>query len=1026
MSKLRAVMFGTPAIYWNANKVIFPFAKMEAMLYYLLVTGETTREKLATLFWGEMEDTAAKKNLRNTIYLIKKMLSPELLITPTRTTISVNPNLIQTTEVELLNKLELKSFLSIYHGDFLEGFYCKDTEGFDEWVILERGKFKEKITGCLTKSIVNSMQDKDYVAAKQYINYLIKIDEYNESAYRVLMRIYESEGAFYKVLAIYYELKKKFAEELNLQLSAKTQEIYNRVKEKRVVKTKVPEFPKCWFFGRDKEVQVLCRVIENFCLNRRYKQMVLLQGEEGVGKTTIIKHLFENTPRENFCVLWTQCYQAESGYSYKSWSSIFLQIMNLLRKNKIVIPPLWHKVISYIFPATETGDTIDNRESFMMAYEFNPTMVEEIMCGVLGKLAKHQRIIIVIDDIHWMDSQGFSVLHQVLRIHGGEFLCIATCHTEHVSRIEKNLWNFERDEFIEKMIIERFNLEEVAELMAVSLPADTANSELQHKLYDYTGGNALFLMECMNLLEAGQELSGGSLRMQGVLKERIGNLSINARKVLEVASIFFKDSGYTELLNISKMDEFELVEAIEELTKKKLIVKTGNSGQQGRRFKFYNLQIQSFVYKQLSSPRRELLHKCVGLELERQVQSGSQTKDIYEAILYHYTQADEKIKVLEYTVKLAEKYFCPQYELFPELTEYYPAGYAGFKESHRQTIGYLEKIEELLQIMATEKADDEQLALYKIAYWEMMGRHYIWSGEHLLGIKMIHQLLRLASVKGIQDYLLKGCQQMVFFGIQVNKPSIVKKYAEKLLQIAEEANLTEKKAMALRFMGIAAALRHEPEQAERYYRQSIGMFKKLAMHNNRYSLNIAAAYNYIGNLRRDAHNLEEALTYYEQAVKFAGHKRSSEGVAVFYVNAGYAAFILGDFDKAHQYMSEALAVGDGFGDNRGYWCSRSYCILYCVLAIIGVRENRCHEGRMYLNKADESLGRYHDNYQKGLVLTTKIEIRQVMDKNPVVADVFGDYLTLSIQEYYEQIRTIFNNLGEVPAIARLGAIALSF
>ncbi|SDD99301.1 AAA family ATPase [Sporomusa acidovorans] len=1012
MSTLRAIMFGNPAIYWNEQKLNFPFAKMEAMLYFLLVAGETTREKLATMFWGDMDENSAKKNLRNTIYLIKKIMSNSLLITPTRTTIAVNPKLIDSTDVALLDIMEIHTFLDTYQGVFLDGFYCKNTDAFDEWVMLERERFKEKVTVRLTESIVKRMNDKDYMAAKQSIKQLIKLDEYNESAYRLLMKIYEREEAFYKVIEIYQELEKRLAEDLKLQPSSKTREIYNRVREKRMITAKVADAAKeDGFFGRDKELQVLRTAVAHFCLKRHKHPMMFVQGEQGIGKTTTVERLFTSIPAENCSVLRTQCYQAEAGYDYKSWSNIFIQVKNLLVRDKIAIPPLWYKVLSYIFPALEWSDTLTGQESFMVAYEFNPTMVEEIMCGVLGKLAKQRRLIIVIDDIHWMDSQSLAVLHQVLRLHGSEIFCIALCHSEYFSHIEKSLWDFERDDMLEKVMLERFDFETVGRILESKLPAEKINDELKHKLYEYTGGNALFLMECLHLLAAGRELGSGSLRLQSVLKERLGNLSANARKILEVASVFFKYSSYNELLAISKVDEFALVEAIEELERKRLITKTDHIVPKGLVYTFYNLQIQSFVYQQMSIPRRKLLHKLVGLELERQVNNGQQAKDIYEAILYHYTQADEKIKVIAYTVKLAEKYFCPQYELFPELNDCYPAGYSGFRESRHQTVVYLEKIRELLAVMAAEQAGDGQVAIYQSAYWEMMGRYYIWRGEHAAGIKMIHQLLRLASDKGFQDYLVKGYQEMIFLGIQVSRPSIIKRFAEKLLDIAEQADLPGKKAAALRFLGLAAALCGQTEQAEQYYRQSIALFKKMDMQNNCYILNIAAAYNYIGNLRREALKLEEALHYYEQAVKTAGHKRISEGVAVFYINAGYTAFKLGIIDKARQYLSDAQAVGDGFGEYRGYWCSRSYCTLYCVLAIIAVREKRYHEGRMYLHKADEFLDRYHDNYQNGLVLQTKTEIRQAMDQNPVAADIFGDYLTLSAREYYQQAKIILHKAG---------------
>ena len=253
MGNLREIMFGTPAIYWNDHKINFPFAKMEAMLYYLLVVVEAPREKLATMFWGDMDDFAAKKNLRNTIYLTKKTLSAALFITPTRTTIAVNPDLIDSTDVKLLNTLEIQDFLEQCQGEFLDGFYCKNTDAFDEWVILEREQFKEKIIARLTNTIHKQINDQNFTIAKKSIKQFIKLDEYNESAYRLLMKIYEREEAFYKVIEIYHELEKKLAEELKLQPANKTQEIYKRVREKRIIKTKNSEFSKKdHFFGRNK------------------------------------------------------------------------------------------------------------------------------------------------------------------------------------------------------------------------------------------------------------------------------------------------------------------------------------------------------------------------------------------------------------------------------------------------------------------------------------------------------------------------------------------------------------------------------------------------------------------------------------------------------------------------------------------------------------------------------------------------------------------------------------------------------
>jgi len=199
--------------------------------------------------------------------------------------------------------------------------------------------------------------------------------------------------------------------------------------------------------------------------------------------------------------------------------------------------------------------------------------------------------------------------------------------------------------------------------------------------------------------------------------------------------------------------------------------------------------------------------------------------------------------------------------------------------------------------------------------------------------------------------------------------------------------------------------------AEQYYRQSIVMFKRLNARQENYAIHIAAAYNYIGDLRRGDCNLSEALDYYERAIQLYGKQTIGEGLSTVYINAGYAAFQLGNYAKACEYLASAINNGEQLGDQRGYWRLRSYCTLHCIQALIAVREKRLQDGRRYLEKADGFFVKYNDLYEKGIVLRTKTEISVAMHKDDKVQAVFADYLLLSVQDYYRQAKEIFKKLG---------------
>ncbi|SMC79589.1 AAA family ATPase [Sporomusa malonica] len=1014
MNELAAVLLGSPEIYWNGKRLFFPFAKMEALLYYLLVKKNSSREELAALLWQDMEEKAAKQNLRNTLYLLKKLTTEDLVLTPSRTNILLNTGAVSiTTDIQEFYAVSPEESLVLYRGEFLAGFTCKDAEDFEAWVSRQRESCKEDMIARLTKVIVSQLNNKDYSATERYLKQLIVLDEYNESAYRTLMKVYERAGVFNKSIELYDSLKRKLSSELGISPQDKTKEAYERVRSKILNHLAEPaEQTAESFFGREREFQWLKSIVADFCAGCSQSVLTILSGEQGVGKTAIVQRLQENIAADSITVLRTQCYQAEQDYPYKAWNNIFCQAMDLLTQQGVVLPAVWYQVISYVFPAVLSNNAIACQSQTPNGYNIHSGMIEEVMCSILGKIAAHRKVLLIVDDVQWLDTQGLSVLRQLLRAPKQQILCITTCRSEYQEQVELFIRDFSRNGLVEHLIIENFSLEEVARFSEQMLPADKITASLQQKLYEYTDGNALFLVESFKLIKMGQNVNRLSPRLRSVLHEQVNALSDNARKVLDVISAFFNNVGYNELLAVCGMNEFEIVEAIEELQHKRLIqeIDGASPGLRGPVYKYNHIRIRSYVYAELSSSRKRMIHKRAGSYLEDLMNKDSCGRDLCSEILYHYSQIDEKIKVLEYTIKIAERYCCPQYELFPEFSETY-SGNGFIFENKLQIMGYLDKIQVLLAALGEGQVSQESLSRFRAAYLEMLGRFHIWRGDHLSGLKAIHQMLRLSSKKGFTDYLIKGYQQVVYCAIQIRNPKLIELFANKLLQTAKDANLEEKRAATQRFLGISYALRQDKGLAEQCYRQSISHYKRLGERRGEFNLHIAASYNYIGDLRRMEAELAEALYYYEQAIRVAGRSNISAGVAIFLINAGHTAYDLGEYGKAFAYLEDALTLEEQFGEYQGFWCLRSFCTLHTLLALLAVRDNCLHKGRSYLEKADGFLQRYHDNYQAGLTARAKLEIGIRMQQDTRVKAVFADYLPFPIEEYYRQGKTTFNKIG---------------
>ena len=72
MSTMTCKLFGVPQILKDGQPVFLPYSKINALLYYILVSKVVSREELAGLLWPDETDETARRNLRNAIYQAKK------------------------------------------------------------------------------------------------------------------------------------------------------------------------------------------------------------------------------------------------------------------------------------------------------------------------------------------------------------------------------------------------------------------------------------------------------------------------------------------------------------------------------------------------------------------------------------------------------------------------------------------------------------------------------------------------------------------------------------------------------------------------------------------------------------------------------------------------------------------------------------------------------------------------------------------------------------------------------------------
>ena len=212
---LNCRLFGTPEVSLDGEIVLFSFSKINAMLYYLLINKTVSRDELSGLLWPDKSDKNAKKNLRNAIYQANKSLGMELIISPNKSLLMLNDTINFTSDVAQFTQ-DPETYYYLYKGEFLKGFYLKECEGFDFWVVRMKRFFEKKFVETVHRRIEQDIANGVNEHVEEAIEQLMFIDEFNEINYQYLMTFYQQQSRDNKVVDVYHKLSNLLKSELGV------------------------------------------------------------------------------------------------------------------------------------------------------------------------------------------------------------------------------------------------------------------------------------------------------------------------------------------------------------------------------------------------------------------------------------------------------------------------------------------------------------------------------------------------------------------------------------------------------------------------------------------------------------------------------------------------------------------------------------------------------------------------------------------------------------------------------------------
>jgi DNA-binding SARP family transcriptional activator len=245
-------MLGSPRIIYNEKDITDKLSyKSAGILYYVSANDYSSREKIAYTFWEGSSEDAAKYNLRYNLWSMNKIFKSsnkdeEAILEWNKNNLFLNNSYNVDIDIKKYGQelesddLDLKSLIklkSLYKGEFLEGFYLKDSFSFNDWLFFEREKYQKKHVQVLENLLEIYKKEKNYDKSISILQEMLNLNSLDEGLYVDLVKIYLEKGDRANALKIYNKCVHVLRQELNISPKKSTQKLLKIIKNKNYQNT---------------------------------------------------------------------------------------------------------------------------------------------------------------------------------------------------------------------------------------------------------------------------------------------------------------------------------------------------------------------------------------------------------------------------------------------------------------------------------------------------------------------------------------------------------------------------------------------------------------------------------------------------------------------------------------------------------------------------------------------------------------------------------------------------------------------
>jgi DNA-binding CsgD family transcriptional regulator len=316
---------------------------------------------------------------------------------------------------------------------------------------------------------------------------------------------------------------------------------------------------------------------------------LVLEGEAGIGKTTVWLAARERAQEVGFRVLSTRAAATESVSAYSSLANLFDEVDEDAYSD---LPPPQRLALDRVLLRVNTDGPVTDQRAVAAAF-----------LSVMERLAASTPLLVAIDDLQWLDPPSALIVTSAARRVAGRVGFLATVPTDPDSGHLEPRLDVRRPDKLNRIRVGPLSLGALHAVLSSRLGRSLTRPRMAH-IYDVSGGNPFYAIELARAMDdrKGNASTWLPTSLAALVQARIGALAADTREVLLAAACLAEPT--VELIAHAHNADAAHVQAVLEDAEEKGIVEI-----EGHRVRFSHPLLTRGVYSDAATDRRRAMHR---------------------------------------------------------------------------------------------------------------------------------------------------------------------------------------------------------------------------------------------------------------------------------------------------------------------------------------------------------------------------------------------------------------------------------